>query len=94
MFSEIEKPSVLGDCGFGDRIPTGKGQVLLPSPGLPHVGLITLFDLINYSPIPFGWPLLETIVWVTLVLCVIAVAAPTLQLSGCLNTAGKSTLAN
>ncbi len=29
--------------------------------------LIALFDLIRYSPIPYGWPLLQISVWVMLV---------------------------
>lgn len=28
--------------------------------------LFTLYDLIFYSPIPYGWPLLQIVVWITL----------------------------
>ena len=42
--------------------------------------LITLYDLILYSPIPYGWPLLQIAVWTTFVLCLIAVIAIMLQL--------------
>ena len=43
--------------------------------------LITLYDLILYSPIPYGWPLLQIVVWTTFVLCLIAAAAIAFQLS-------------
>ena len=43
--------------------------------------LITLYDLILYSPIPYGWPLLQIVVWTTFILCLIAVAAIAFQLS-------------
>ena len=42
--------------------------------------LITVYDLILYSPIPYGWPLLQIAVWTTFVLCLIAVIAIMLQL--------------
>ena len=42
--------------------------------------LITVYDLILYSPIPYGWPLLQIAVWITFVLCLIAVIAIMLQL--------------
>lgn len=37
--------------------------------------LLTLYDLILYSPIPNGWPLLQISVWSTFALSVIALAA-------------------
>jgi hypothetical protein len=42
--------------------------------------IITLYDLILYSPIPYGWPLLQIAVWTTFVLCLIAAIAIALQL--------------
>lgn len=42
--------------------------------------LFTLYDLVFQSPIPYGWPLLQIVVWMTFVLCVIASAAVGLQL--------------
>jgi len=42
--------------------------------------LITLHDLILYSPIRFGWPLLEISVWTTLASCVIVIAAIAIRL--------------
>ncbi len=37
--------------------------------------IIALFDLINYSPIPYGWPLLEISVWAMLLSNAITIAA-------------------
>jgi hypothetical protein len=37
--------------------------------------LIALFDLIRYSPIPWGWPLLQIAVWVMVVTNVLAIAS-------------------
>ncbi|NIN66686.1 MAG: hypothetical protein GTO63_18760 [Anaerolineae bacterium] len=42
--------------------------------------LFTLYDLVFNSPIPFGWPLLQGVVWVTFGLCMIAIAAVSLRL--------------
>jgi hypothetical protein len=42
--------------------------------------LFTLYDLIFQSPIPYGWPLVQISVWVTLICCVIAIVAMVLQL--------------
>ncbi|MFQ5944506.1 MAG: hypothetical protein ACE5JF_13240 [Anaerolineales bacterium] len=42
--------------------------------------LIALFDLIRYSPIPYGWPLLQIGVWVMLVASVLAIASIVLNL--------------
>ena len=47
--------------------------------GLP--GLFTLYDLIFYSPVPYGWPLLQISVWSTFILCLAAIAALAYQLS-------------
>ena len=41
--------------------------------------LITLFDLIFYSPILYGWPLLQIMVIITFFFCTIAVAALAFQ---------------
>ncbi len=43
--------------------------------------LFTLYDLIFYSPIPYGWPLLQISVWTTFTLCLVAIAALAYQLS-------------
>ena len=43
-------------------------------------GLIALYDLILYSPIPYGWPLVQIMVVVMLVLAVLAMAALALQM--------------
>ncbi len=45
------------------------------------VALIALFDLINYSPIPYGWPLLEISVWIMLISNATAIAAISLKLT-------------
>ncbi len=42
---------------------------------------IALFDLINYSPIPYGWPLLEISVWIMLISNAITVAAISFRLA-------------
>lgn len=42
--------------------------------------LFTLYDLIFYSPIPYGWPLLQIVVWTTFVSGVIAISAMAFQL--------------
>jgi hypothetical protein len=42
--------------------------------------LITLFDLVLYSPIPYGWPLLQITVWITFFACLIGAAALLVQL--------------
>ncbi len=42
--------------------------------------LFTLYDLIFYSPIPYGWPLLQIMVWVTFISCSFAVVSVVLQL--------------
>ena len=34
--------------------------------------LITLYDIILYSPIPYGWPLVQIAVWVTFIASAIA----------------------
>ncbi|MGD2157417.1 MAG: hypothetical protein PVG32_11140 [Anaerolineales bacterium] len=38
-------------------------------------GLIALFDLIRYSPIPHGWPLLQIGVWVLLCASVLSITS-------------------
>jgi hypothetical protein len=43
--------------------------------------LFTLYDLIFYSPVPYGWPLLQISVWATFTLCSVAIAALAYQLS-------------
>jgi hypothetical protein len=43
--------------------------------------LFTLYDLVFQSPIPFGWPLVQIAVWVTLISCLAAIAALAYQLS-------------
>lgn len=47
--------------------------ILLISSLLPV--LFTLYDLIFYSPIPYGWPLLQIVVWVTFLTNAIACVA-------------------
>ncbi len=42
--------------------------------------LFTLYDLIFQSPIPYGWPLLQIVVWITFILCAIASAGIVIQL--------------
>ena len=42
--------------------------------------LFTLYDLIFYSPIPYGWPLLQISVWTTFTLCLMAIVALVYQL--------------
>lgn len=42
--------------------------------------LITLYDLIFYSPIPYGWSLVQIWVWATFLISVLAVALLVLQL--------------
>ncbi len=42
--------------------------------------LFTLYDLLFYSPIPYGWPLLQIVVVGTFIVCVAAVAALAFQL--------------
>jgi hypothetical protein len=37
--------------------------------------LFTLFDLVFYSPIPYGCPLLQIAVWITFTSCVLAIVA-------------------
>ncbi len=43
-------------------------------------GLMTLYDLILYSPVPYGWPLMQIMVWVTFITSVLATVAVALQL--------------
>jgi hypothetical protein len=43
--------------------------------------LIALFDLILYSPIPYGWPLLQIAVWVMLIANAVAIVSLALNLS-------------
>jgi hypothetical protein len=43
-------------------------------------GLMTLYDLILYSPVPYGWPLMQIMVWTTFITSVVATAAVALQL--------------
>jgi hypothetical protein len=43
-------------------------------------GLMTLFDLVFYSPIPYGWPLLQIMVWVTLITCTAAIGSLAFQI--------------
>ncbi|HAY84268.1 MAG TPA: hypothetical protein DCY42_04895 [Chloroflexi bacterium] len=47
--------------------------ILLVASLLPT--LFTLYDLSFYSPIPYGWPLLQIVVWVTFVMNVLACVA-------------------
>jgi hypothetical protein len=42
--------------------------------------LFTLYDLVFYSPVRFGWPLVQISVWVTFVTCVVAIVALVYQL--------------
>jgi hypothetical protein len=42
--------------------------------------LFTLYDLIFYSPVTYGWPLVQIAVWVTFVTCVLAAVATAFQL--------------
>jgi hypothetical protein len=43
-------------------------------------GLMTLYDLIFYSPIPYGWPLMQIMVWTTFVTSVLGTVVVALQL--------------
>jgi hypothetical protein len=43
-------------------------------------GLMTLYDLILYSPVPYGWPLMQIMVWITFVTSLVATVAVALQL--------------
>lgn len=47
---------------------------LLPS-------LFTLYDLIFYSPVPYGWPLLQIVVWATFVTCATSTITVILKLA-------------
>lgn len=42
--------------------------------------LIALFDLVFYSPIPYGWSLLQITVWTTFIACLLGAVAPLVQL--------------
>lgn len=42
--------------------------------------LFTLYDLVFQSPIQFGWPLVQIVVWMTFVTCSAATTAIILQL--------------
>jgi hypothetical protein len=42
--------------------------------------LFTLFDLVFYSPIPYGWPLLQIAVWIAFTSCMLAIVAIALRL--------------
>lgn len=42
--------------------------------------LFTLYDLAFYSPIPYGWPLLQTVVWFTFVTNIAACIAVIVQI--------------
>jgi hypothetical protein len=42
--------------------------------------LFTLYDLIFQSPIPYGWPLLQIVVWIAFLLCVVGSVAVGFQL--------------
>jgi hypothetical protein len=42
--------------------------------------LFTLYDLIFQSPIPYGWPLLQIVVWIAFILCVVGSVAVGFQL--------------
>jgi hypothetical protein len=42
--------------------------------------LFTLYDLLFYSPSPYGWPLLQIVIWTTFISNVIALAAVAFQL--------------
>ena len=42
--------------------------------------LITLYDLVFYSPIPYGWPLLQIVVWTTFVINILAIALVAFQM--------------
>jgi hypothetical protein len=44
--------------------------------------LFTVYDLIFQSPISFGWPLVQIVVWITFVSCITAVVAIAIQLRG------------
>jgi hypothetical protein len=43
-------------------------------------GLMTLYDLILYAPIPYGWPLMQIMVWITFITSLVATIAVALQL--------------
>lgn len=58
------------------KIVTGKESGLIVALILSILlVIIALFDLINYSPIPYGWPLLEISVWAMLLSNAITIAA-------------------
>jgi hypothetical protein len=42
--------------------------------------IITLYDLILYSPSPYGWPLLQISIWVTFFVSLLATGTLTYQL--------------
>ena len=42
--------------------------------------LITLYDILLYSPIPYGWPLVQIAVWLTFISSALAIIAIGLQL--------------
>ena len=42
--------------------------------------LFTLYDLTFYSPIPYGWPLLQITVWITLITNAVTAVALTMQI--------------
>jgi hypothetical protein len=42
--------------------------------------LFTLYDLVFQSPIPYGWPLLQIVVWVTFLACAASTTTIILQL--------------
>ncbi|NIM92954.1 MAG: hypothetical protein GTO18_04495 [Anaerolineales bacterium] len=52
--------------------------VVLICTSLP--ALFTLYDLVFYSPVRFGWPLVQISVWTTFLLCIVAIATLVFQL--------------
>ncbi len=42
--------------------------------------LFTLYDLVYFSPIPYGWPLLQAAVWITFASNILAIVAITMHL--------------
>ena len=43
--------------------------------------LFTLYDLVFYSPVRYGWPLVQIVVWITFLSSLVAIVAIALQLA-------------
>jgi hypothetical protein len=65
----------LNSANLGSR---GALIVVLICTCLP--ALFTLYDLVFYSPVRYGWPLVQISVWATFVLCVVAIGVLVFQI--------------